>query len=508
MDNKLALTTTITLAYRESLVEQDGGISTDLIKELLDLVKVSEVNLSQGGDGDTTNAVKNTALDLLRTAETAQYDKEDLLARLRLNVGEDEKWFMALERGICATLDEKKMAKSLNTLRSKITAMINQEKIGQILRGASGDWNFKYESIPDPVQFIQEFLSKLEPLSTGGGVKDNAITEEMDFSKPETVDAIVQKVADINSGARIWRTGHQGMNDMTQDGYRGGETWAIGALPHNDKTGTSLTLFRQFAQYNEPFIRKPNKIPTLVRLSFEDPLTNNVQYLYKDIMVNQCEDEIDIKKVPKEEMSRVVRETLTSRGFSIRMAYVDPSDWSFRSLFNYINELEANGHDVQVLMVDYLSMIPTTGCRQGPAGSDLQDLFRRVRNFCRARDILFITPHQLSTEARTLTRGGAVTDEGFLPYITTKGYWQDCKGLDREFDGALYCHVIRKGDEAWKAFQRDKHRLPSILPESKKFFIMKYPVNMPIPDDVGMESRVLKKIIRAATNTTSEFLDF
>lgn len=506
MDNKLALTTSITLAYREGLSEQEDNISTELIKELLDLVKVSEVNMGNGGESEATMSVKQTALDMIKAGDH-KYDKQDLLARLRINIGDDEKWFNGIERSLNATLDEKKMAKSINSLRAKSQAMINQEKIGLILRGASGDWNFKYESIPDPVQFIQEFLGKLEPLSTGGDIKDNAVTEEMDFSKAETVEAVVQKVHEINSGARIWLTGHQGINDMTQGGFRGGETWAIGALPHNDKTGTSLTLFRQFATYNVPFVRYANKRPTIVRLSFEDPLTNNVQYLYKDIMVNQSEEEIDIKKVPKEEMSRVVRETMISRGFDVRMAYVDPSDWSFRSLFNYINKLEAEGHDVQVLMVDYLSMIPTTGCRQGPAGSDLQDLFRRVRNYCRRKDILFITPHQLSTEARNLTRG-QVTDEGFLPFITTKGYWQDCKGLDREFDGALYCHVIRKDDDAWKAFCRDKHRIPTILPESKKFFMMKYPVNMPIPDDYGTESRVLKKIIRAASNAPADFLDF
>lgn len=507
MDNKLALTTAITLVHRESQLDEADSISVDLIKELLELVKVSEVNVGSGTDIDSTVAVKSTAMDMLRMGQECPYTQEDLLARLKLNTGDDERWFRAMEKGITATLGELMRLKSISALRAKIAGMINKEKIGQILRAASGEWNFKHDGIENPQTFIQDILSQLEPLSTTGGAKDNAITEEIDFDNEESIDAVVNKVAEINNGDRIWVTGHQGINDMTQGGFREGETWVFGALPHNDKTGTTLTLFRQFAQYNEPFYRKEGKKPTLVRLSFEDPLTNNIQYLYKDIMVNESEEEIDIKKVDPAVMKQVVRDRLKSRGFGIRMAYIDPSDWSFRSLFNYVIELENQGHDVQVLMVDYLSMIPTTGCRQGPMGSDLQDLLRRVRNFCRSRGILFMTPHQLSTEARNLTRG-IVNDEGFLAHIAGKGYWQDCKGYDREFDGGIYIHLVPKGEEFFKSFQRDKHRLPSILAEAKKSFYMKYPTNMPIPDDVGKESRVLKKLTKAASNAPSEFFEF
>lgn len=503
MDNKLALTTAVTLAYREALTGDEGGVSVDLIRELLNLIKVSDVNIATGTDGNSVANVKATVADLCRQAEIAAYMPEDLLTRIRVNIQDDDRWYNAIEKSINSKLDELGLAKSIFVLRNKLKAFINQEKVAIILREKTSAWNFRYETINDPNKFLQDICTELEGVMSLAGTRDVAIQDEVDFDKIETVQAVTDKVAAIEEGTLVWSTGWQDFNDMFQGGFREGETHCCGALPHNDKTGTTLTLFKQLAIYNEPRVRKEGKKPTLVRLTFEDPMTNNMNYLYKNIMHNRTGDVIETKGIPSSEIADTVAKELTSRGFSIRMAYVDPSDWSYRSLQNYVLKLEAEGHDVQVLMVDYLSMIPTTGCRQGPHGTDLQDLFRRMRNFCRSRGILFITPHQLSTEALNLTRG-LVNDETLLPFIALKGYWQDAKGLAREFDGAWYVHLIKKDGVTYKAFQRDKHRWPGILEESKKFFIYKYPGPMPIPDDIGGERLGIKKIGRPVSNTTSD----
>lgn len=509
MDNKLALTTAVTLAFRESLDEDKDNVSTELIKELLDLVKVSEVNLGSGTETDAVNAVKGTAIDMCRAADITYFERQDLLARLRINVGDDDKWFQALEKGINAKLEGQPLAKSIAALRQKVSSLISREKIGQILRKASGEWNFKNDDISDHKEFLQAVLGDLEGMVNTSSEKDMAVNDELRFDQPETVKAITDRIREINNGDRLWKTGHQKMNIMFQGGMREGETWVIGALPHMDKSGTSLTLFRQFTQYNTPFVRKPGKRPTLVRITMEDPLTTNLQYLYKDIMINidpECGD-IDPKHVDPDEINRVVSHHFVSSGYDVRMRDVNPSDWTFRKLFDYINQLDADGCDVQVLMIDYLSMMPATGCRQGPAGTELQDLFRRVRNFCRSRGILFITPHQLSTEARNLTRG-VVTDETFLPFITNKGYWQDCKGLDREFDGAFYVHIVRKDGVAYKAYCRDKHRFPGILDEDDKFFFMPFKGKMPVPDDIGRDCIGVKRIGRAVSNESAAIFGF
>ena len=82
-------------------------------------------------------------------------------------------------------------------------------------------------------------------------------------------------------------------------------------------------------------------------------------------------------------MTDYVYEKLRSTGFEIKFLRVDPTKWTYSSIINKILDIEADGYEIEMLMLDYLGMIPTTGCNQtGPMGSALQDMFRRMRNFC------------------------------------------------------------------------------------------------------------------------------
>ncbi len=259
MDHKLALTTAVTLIHREFQTGVEGTASVELIRELLDLIKVSDVNLGQGSDNNSIANIKSTLADLCRQSEIAAYEPSDLLTRLRMNVADDDKWYNALERSINSKLDELAVLKSINVLRGKVRAFINQEKVAKILREGSSAWNFRYSSIESPEKYIQDVISQLEGISSASGEKDAAVMDEVDFDKPETLDAVTKQVVAINDGTSLWKTGHQAMNEMWQGGFRAGETIACGALAHNDKTGTTLTLFRQFARYNKPIVRKPGK---------------------------------------------------------------------------------------------------------------------------------------------------------------------------------------------------------------------------------------------------------
>jgi hypothetical protein len=59
-------------------------------------------------------------------------------------------------------------------------------------------------------------------------------------------------------------------------------------MEHNWKTGFSMSIFRQIAQYNKPkAIRDPSKKPALVRFSFEDSAESNMQFFFKSIYENE-----------------------------------------------------------------------------------------------------------------------------------------------------------------------------------------------------------------------------
>ena len=81
-------------------------------------------------------------------------------------------------------------------------------------------------------------------------------------------------------------------------------------------------------------------------------------------------------------MASYVKQRLGINGYEIKLLRVDPTKWTYMHLLNKVLELEASGYEIHVLMVDYLGLLPTTGCLVGPMGSDVRDMFRRVRNFC------------------------------------------------------------------------------------------------------------------------------
>jgi hypothetical protein len=106
-----------------------------------------------------------------------------------------------------------------------------------------------------------------------------------------------------------------------------------------------------------------------------------------------------------------------------------------------------------------------------------------VRNFTAKRGIITITPHQLSTDAKQLTRLGI---DNFVQEIANKGYYDGCRTIDQEVDMEIYQHIVKVNGESYLTFQRGKHRKPLgiITPDRDLYTVYKFEVVGTIPDDV------------------------
>jgi hypothetical protein len=172
------------------------------------------------------------------------------------------------------------------------------------------------------------------------------------------------------------------------------------------------------------------------------------------------------------------------------MLRVDPTQWTYRSICNKVLEYEAEGYEIHVLMLDYLAMVPTTGCSIGPMGSDLRDMFRRLRNFTNPKKITLITPHQLSTEAKMLIRDGR---QDFVKDVANKGYSDKCRTIDNELDLEYYIHIEKVNGVSYLTFQRGKHRGVGIIPDSRKYFVLQFHDIGGVRDDLGKANTTLRK---------------
>lgn len=489
MDNRLLLVQSVTLLYRESLISGKTENSSDLVRTVLEQIKLTELNLTINHEKDILVSLKQTAMEMCNNPSDHQYEAVDLLDRLRMNCGSDDKLYDSLVRGIEPELAEASIKKSVINLRKSINGHFKDQKIREILNKASYTFNQQRETIKNVNQFIGELCGTLEPFQLDSSSKDPAIISDVDTSNLKDITNVFTTIKDEADGTSILKTGWQGFNRLLDGGFRRNEQWVFGALQHNYKTGFSLTLFKQIALYNVPQLTDPKKKPLLLRISFEDALTLNFQFLYQSLKENETGEKANIYDISDEEMAEYVQKALAVNGYHTRFMHVNPSLWTYRDICNKIIELESEGYEVHMCMVDYLLKLPTTGCDQGPMGHDIRNMFERIHNFMAARNILFITPHQLSPDAKMMVRAGQLD---FVKGLVGGGYYSGSKQLDQVVDGEVFFHIEKVNGKSYLTIQRGKHRKIEQTPQENLYMVLEFG-EVGIPDDLNKKDTTRRK---------------
>ena len=384
MNERLILVKAITLLYRESLLPEKESNSADLVRTVLEGIKLPEVSLSLNQERECLMALKQTAMYLASSPLTTVHDKDELLQRLKVDCAYDDKLYDAFSQGIEKDMDEAAIKRTVLSIRKFINDSFRENELVNMIGKAANTLRFNRESIPDIRAFVRDFTVSLEPYQMEANRKDPAVVASVDLSDDEGMAQVFEEIKDQDDETSILKTGWQGLNRMFQGGFRRGETIVTSALQHNYKTGLTLSLFKQIAVYNKPIMKDPTKKPLLLRISFEDSLTSNVQFLYQNFWQNEHGVLPNLKKVKAADMAAYVKEKMSVNGYHVKFKRVNPSGWTYKDIQNTVLECEAEGYEIHVLMLDYLAMIPTTGCEQGAMGHDMRDMWRRMRNFCSA----------------------------------------------------------------------------------------------------------------------------
>lgn len=491
MDSKLLLIKSVTLLYKEGLLESPTENSSDLVKSILAAIRLPEVTMGTDPGREAISALKATALWMCENPPGHRYDRGVMLQRIRVNVGEEEGLYQAFLSAIEAIETPEEIKRSCVELRAGLRSYMDQGKVKDILKRASSRVLFSEETI-DWSTFVQEVTTQLEPYLRGiVEVSKEGVVDEVNFNDPQKVAALISQAKDDNSTDGVLKCGWQGFNKMLgeQDGFRRGEFVVIPALQHNFKTGCTVNLLRQFALYNKPYMIDPNKKPLLIRISTEDSLQDNTLLLYAQLKSNETHQVCNLADIDVFEAAKYIKKALGVNGYNIYMARWNPSDVTYNKLFDLVTYFESQGFEVHAFIFDYLNMVPKTGCiNTGPTGSDVRDLFRRVRNFMSARKITFITPHQLSTEAKMLKRQGV---ENFVQEIANKGYYDSCRTIDQEVDLEIYIDIVKVNGVSYLTIQRGKHRKPTVTSNSDLYCVYAFD-ETGIPDDINGTSMARK----------------
>lgn len=489
MDDKILLVQGITLAYYESLIENNKDKSTDLLDKINQEVKPPEVIFGMVGDSLIITSLKNL-LTNMSDSNYAITDQGMLLQTIRVACGDDDRLYDAFKLAIPDEINDIKIKKSIIEYRRRLNNHFKEKKIEELMTKTPAKFKFERNKIGDVSRFIIEYIEELEKVATiSEGEKDEAILTSIDFGRPYDIGELYEKDKKDGEGEFIYRTGKKDLNRMLQGGIRPGNFVIINALQHKNKTGFTLDIFREIAVYNKPRTKDPKKKPLLLWISFEDKTQKNLRTLYTSQRFNETGEYVkNDPHLTKEDFIKGFLPQMTATGFHVKMYRINPTDWTFHALFGLIMKLETEGYELEGLFCDYLGMLPTIGCNKtGPMGTDMRELFRRVRNFCESRDAFFVTPHQLSTEAKALIRAD-IPEADFVKMVAEKGYTSGSKQLDQEVDIELYIHLFKYKGSTIFSIMRGKHRVDSILENDDwKYVLYKFPYLMPIPADVDTE---------------------
>ena len=496
MNDLLLLVKSITLMYRESLLNMEEDSTKDLVRKVIEAIKTPEVSIGITKDLEIINALKATATEMVNHDKTHKYQKDILLQQLQVNCGADESTYESLQSGIGPDMTEDENKLTVINIRTAIATHFKHGKIEEVLSKRFSEFKFKRSGIKNINKWINTMIAELEPFQVVGQERDSAIIDEVDISDKESINRVYASIKEENEGGGGFITGFQGINGMIDGRFRLGEQWGLYGLQHNYKTGFSLTIFKQICMYNTPILKDPKKKPLLLRISFEDSLVLNFQYLYKNMWENETGKVLSKKDLAEMDigvMTEYVTNKLSATGFHVKLLFVNPSDWTYKDICNLVLKYEAEGYEVQMVMVDYLTKISKEGCTQGATGQDVRNLFERIKAFMASKGILFITPHQLSTEAKGLMRDGY---SDFVKRLPGGGYTADSKQIDHVIDGELFFHIERlKGkNEAYFTVQAGKLRRIEQVDEDDKYRVYKFVRKGVILDDLNKPDSSMLKV--------------
>lgn len=495
----------ITLLHREKELEDKTMDSKDLIRTVLSLYSnIDKGNHYMGGDSTIISDLKYLLTDMINNPDS--YDKISLLDSLELIFKDKPEMIKVIENTINREFSQASLKRTILSLKNKLNNYYRDEMITSVINKASYQLNTGKIMDESRDEYVAKLIASLEALTIKSNKKDPAIMDELDIGDESAMGDVLSRVKGNEDNNTRLTTGWKELNVMTQGGFRKGTTVMINALQHNYKSGMAQSLFMQLAMHNKPVMLDPEKKPLITYISCEDDSEVFTEFMYRYLYYNEHKSIPDLTIVTGKDIATYIKQRLSVNGYHVKLLRVNPSLWTYKDLQNKILEFEANGFEVHACIVDYLSKLAIPNeLNNGPFGTGIREVFNRCRNFFSSRSCLFITPHQLSVDAKRLMRSG-ITGKDFLDEVANKGYLSESQQIDQIVDLELYIAKFTINRKWFLGVRRGKDRQPGILDDEHMYFTLPFPKGAPIAENINEEGST--DILDAFKNNDDDKFDF
>lgn len=471
MDVKALLAKCISLLFREGQ-SGENDLSKQLVLDVITTLKINSNDIS--GTDSTVNELKNVVLNMVSKEHPTPYN--DLIQHIRIACSSDVVLFESIQDNISFQLDEDELKRTILSYRFELNKYLKEKKATMLLDKMTFDLKFNRDKIGDLNQYMSSNLNGIIDLVNYSGEEIPGIICEVDLSDIDAVAEQFELIRKENDGSRTIKMPWQAMNRMTRGGLRLGQLTTVGGLAHNNKTGVSLSMFISGCIFNNPknLQTDQKKKPLMLLISFEDDMLIvlfNLYILLKENLENVKITDEDKQRLSSREAAEYVYKKLSDTGYDIRIIRADSSTWSYAEIQSCILQFESQGYEIHLTLIDYLNLANKNGLTHSRADADIQELFRRTKNFFAAKNIALLTPVQLSPDAMELKRQG---NKMLAMQISDGSYYEGCRGLSREPELELFVDIVKDNGRKYQTFARGKHRGQNDTPEEHKFFILEF----------------------------------
>lgn len=471
MDVKALLAKCISLLFREGQ-SGENDLSKQLVLDVITTLKINSNDIS--GTDSTVNELKNVVLNMVSKEHPTPYN--DLIQHIRIACSSDVVLFESIQDNISFQLDEDELKRTILSYRFELNKYLKEKKATMLLDKMTFDLKFNRDKIGDLNQYMSSNLNGIIDLVNYSGEEIPGIICEVDLSDIDAVAEQFELIRKENDGSRTIKMPWQAMNRMTRGGLRLGQLTTVGGLAHNNKTGVSLSMFISGCIFNNPknLQTDQKKKPLMLLISFEDDMLIvlfNLYILLKENLENVKITDEDKQRLSSREAAEYVYKKLSDTGYDIRIIRADSSTWSYAEIQSCILQFESQGYEIHLTLIDYLNLANKNGLSHSRADADIQELFRRTKNFFAAKNIALLTPVQLSPDAMELKRQG---NKMLALQISDGSYYEGCRGLSREPELELFVDIVKDNGRKYQTFARGKHRGQNDTPEEHKFFILEF----------------------------------
>lgn len=315
---------------------------------------------------------------------------------------------------------------------------------------AYGDRHFNLaEQATAIIQQLTPYTTAILSDNTKIGLKSPLVNGGFSTTDIESIESAWANRQEKASPLSVLKTGYRGLNRALgpQGGFFRGDTIVLAALQHNYKSGMVNDLVMDIAHNNEPYFFTDKKRAGIIHISFENHVSDDINRIYQRIYAienKRLPSLDDIIQTDPKHVSTTINNYMGKNGFEYIYVRINPSECSYLDVLNFVREIEESGVEVHVLAIDYLITMSTRGIMAKGDGTEYQEMYRMMRNYCSAHAITFITPHQLSTEATYLNRDEIGFD--FTSKVAGRSYYAKSKQIDREVDVEIIQHICKKKD--------------------------------------------------------------